>query len=82
MTNKKKTAEDYPYSVELVKYGENDSRYEVSFNDFPYVVGEGATEEEAVKEAQGNLQAVLDDEENEKMNPSDYFKAHDKEKNQ
>jgi antitoxin HicB len=60
-SSEKVTAKVFPYSVTYESYGENDSQYEVSFRDFPYIVGEGETVEKAVREAQGNLQAILDD---------------------
>lgn len=59
----RKTANECPCFAKLCEYGGNDSRYEAWFPDFPYVVGEGLTEEEAIREARENLQAVFNAEE-------------------
>lgn len=49
----------YPFSVKVIKYDDNDYEYEVNFKDFAEVVGIGDSIEEAIEEAEYNLDAYL-----------------------
>lgn len=49
----------YPFSVKVVDYGDSDIEYEVVFNDLPDVIGVGDTIEEAIEDAQYNLDAYI-----------------------
>jgi Uncharacterized protein encoded in hypervariable junctions of pilus gene clusters len=50
----------YPCKISLQSSG-GETLYQVSFNDFPNVIGGGATAAEALDEAYGNLDAIIDD---------------------
>jgi predicted RNase H-like HicB family nuclease len=51
----------YPFETKLEDFGDGDVEYVVSFRDFPHVIGSGATIDEALQEARGNLQALFED---------------------
>ena len=50
---------NYEFNVSIDYSGYGDKVYVVRYTDFPNVIGAGETIEEAIKEAQGNLEVYL-----------------------
>lgn len=51
---------NYNFSVKIDYSGYGDKVYVVRYDDFPNVIGSGDTIEEAIEEAQGNLEVYFD----------------------
>lgn len=56
---KGRNSKDYNFSVKTQYYPDS-TEYVVVFDDFPNIIGAGETIEEAIKEAQDNLDAYID----------------------
>ena len=61
---------NYEFNVSIDYSGYGDKVYVVKYADFPHIIGSGDTIEEAIVEAQGNLEVYLDYCKDEGINPS------------
>jgi predicted HicB family RNase H-like nuclease len=55
-----KEAHRYPFDLSLVSFEAGDREFIATFKDYPDIIGSGASAEEAMKEAYGNLAVYLE----------------------